>query len=610
MTDYISTLTGVQVDAALLDMAEHNSEAYAVGERNGIAVASGDATYHNNAKYYAKNASSSASTASSASSTATTKANQAATSATNAANSATAAANSATNAADSATAAEDAADRAEAIVGGQFVSYGQAQGLTDAQKEIARSNIGATPNKNLLDNWYFVGGGSQQGGNQLPINQRGQTSYSDVGYSIDRWWKTNSYGTLTLNANYITFVNNDSSNTSSLYQYIKTIPANTTVTLSAKVSNGQVVFGFWDDTEETYYTRTFTVGSSWEIVSFPRTITHSCSRIMLRTLAGKSIQIESVKLEYGGVSTLSSDITPVYSDELARCIYSKADPKDDYANTGYGRSNSNLLTNPFFTINQRGQSSYTGNMYTIDRWKTTNANSTLTVNSGYVTLSTNTSGNGFLRQLFPQEYEGTYTFSAYIRGSGAGYVALNASGSGWEVLSSTTFSNVGNDWTLVSTTFTTSDTTIGLASIRVNSGGSIDVKCAKLERGKVSTLANDTPPNYTDELKRCKSYFERIYSPNNATYGYFGMGVAYDSTHVAVIVPMYPKRGDYSMTYSGSFRLNNGGSPTITNIALTGSRMSNNAPIVVTSSGLTTGGAYMLQANNDNTAHIDISCEY
>ena len=40
---------------------------------------------------------------------------------------------------------------------------------------------------NLLDNWYFVGGGSQQGGKQFPINQRGQTSYSGIGYTIDRW---------------------------------------------------------------------------------------------------------------------------------------------------------------------------------------------------------------------------------------------------------------------------------------------------------------------------------------------------------------------------------------------------------------------------------------
>ncbi|HIR57125.1 MAG TPA: collagen-like protein [Candidatus Gallacutalibacter pullicola] len=42
-------------------------------------------------------------------------------------------------------------------------------------------------NPNLLDNWYFVGGGSQQGGGQFPINQRGQTSYTGEVYGIDRW---------------------------------------------------------------------------------------------------------------------------------------------------------------------------------------------------------------------------------------------------------------------------------------------------------------------------------------------------------------------------------------------------------------------------------------
>lgn len=45
-----------------------------------------------------------------------------------------------------------------------------------------------THNENLLDNWYFVGGGSQQGGGQFPINQRGQTSYSGTNQNaIDRW---------------------------------------------------------------------------------------------------------------------------------------------------------------------------------------------------------------------------------------------------------------------------------------------------------------------------------------------------------------------------------------------------------------------------------------
>ena len=56
MADYVSSLNGSQMDQALLDMAEHTSEAYAVGERNGVPVDSSDVTYHNNARYYAQQA--------------------------------------------------------------------------------------------------------------------------------------------------------------------------------------------------------------------------------------------------------------------------------------------------------------------------------------------------------------------------------------------------------------------------------------------------------------------------------------------------------------------------------------------------------------------------
>lgn len=45
-------------------------------------------------------------------------------------------------------------------------------------------------NKNLLDNSLFVGGGSQQGGGQFPINQRGETEYTTAGCTIDRWKNT------------------------------------------------------------------------------------------------------------------------------------------------------------------------------------------------------------------------------------------------------------------------------------------------------------------------------------------------------------------------------------------------------------------------------------
>lgn len=50
---------------------------------------------------------------------------------------------------------------------------------------------GKASNPNLLDNWYFIGGGSQQGGGQFPINQRGETEYTTPGHTIDRWVITN-----------------------------------------------------------------------------------------------------------------------------------------------------------------------------------------------------------------------------------------------------------------------------------------------------------------------------------------------------------------------------------------------------------------------------------
>lgn len=49
--------------ASSVGQLKEDSEAYAVGTRDGVPVTSGDATYHNNAKYYANAASGSASTA-------------------------------------------------------------------------------------------------------------------------------------------------------------------------------------------------------------------------------------------------------------------------------------------------------------------------------------------------------------------------------------------------------------------------------------------------------------------------------------------------------------------------------------------------------------------
>lgn len=132
--------------------------------------------------------------------------------------------------------AEQAAKDAEAIVGGDFIPNSQkgvpngvaslnAQGKLKAEQKpvYTADEIGAVPqtrtinkkplstdvtltgedikvtgsdettihtrlseitNPNLLDNWYFVGGGET---GQFPINQRGRTEYTGDVYGIDRW---------------------------------------------------------------------------------------------------------------------------------------------------------------------------------------------------------------------------------------------------------------------------------------------------------------------------------------------------------------------------------------------------------------------------------------
>lgn len=76
------------------------------------------------------------------------------------------------------------------VAGASAYMQAVAGGYTGTQAEF-EAQIAKQPiviNQNLLDNWYFVGGGSQQGGGQFPINQHGQTSYSgNAAKTIDGW---------------------------------------------------------------------------------------------------------------------------------------------------------------------------------------------------------------------------------------------------------------------------------------------------------------------------------------------------------------------------------------------------------------------------------------
>lgn len=170
---------------------------------------------------------------------------------------------------------------------------------------------------NILDNANFVGGGSQQGGGQLPINQRGQVSYIGAhNYAIDRWWL--EYNTnLAINADCIT-LSGDWALSQTLHQKVSG-----TVTYSAlvKAVAGEAILSFDG-------INIFTVNNSeWQVKSFTTTVTDMTSIMVSIHGSQNSLYIKAVKLELGPDQTLAHQENgawvlneiPNYQQELAKC---------------------------------------------------------------------------------------------------------------------------------------------------------------------------------------------------------------------------------------------------------------------------------------------------
>ena len=165
-------------------------------------------------------------------------------------------------------------------------------------------------------------------------------------------------------------------------------------------------------------------------------------------------------------------------------------------------SGDNLLINPWFQINQRGQSSYSVANYTIDRWRTNDANISVNINSGYITVS----NNGAVERHFLQQLEfmvpGDYTVSLLLANGDILSESLNvndsvAGGSGGSSTKSLTAGlkvQIGD--------FSSKPA----FKLLIAPGYSFNIVAIKLELGSVSTLANDPPADYGEQLALCQRY--------------------------------------------------------------------------------------------------------
>lgn len=166
-------------------------------------------------------------------------------------------------------------------------------------------------------------------------------------------------------------------------------------------------------------------------------------------------------------------------------------------------------------MNQRGENSYTGFEYTVDRWLN-DQNATVNIVSNGITIT----GNLWQRlenELYEQLISKTCTLSVLL-----------ADGTIYQASGSVTSSNgiyitIDNDDVYCTFQKDSSYTFIDLWS---KVGANITFRAVKLEIGTISTLSMDAPPNYATELLKCQRYFVRY---DNNTYDICLVGASYNT---------------------------------------------------------------------------------
>ena len=252
----------------------------------------------------------------------------------------------------------------------------------------------------------------------------------------------------------------------------------------------------------------------------------------------------------GGTVISSTTIYP-----MIRLASDKDDTYQPYAMTNremtpyvQAISNPNLLDNPWFTINQRGFSSKNDNGFTVDRWQVLQAAGTISLVNGAINIEPTVSGTVF---LWGQTIE-----DAHSKFAGKPFTLSVMLSDG--TIKSTSFiypTDAPSDRQIVNLNlgsthyFELYEYSSGHARVGYyNYNGdlptnAITIKAVKLELGSVSTLAQDTAPNYQQELAKCQRYFYR----HKGAYEYVGYFNTATNFRANLALPV-PMRAIPSMT--------------------------------------------------------------
>lgn len=277
---------------------------------------------------------------------------------------------------------------------------------------------------------------------------------------------------------------------------------------------------------------------------------------------------------------------------------------DDAVDYALANSNRNLLDNPWFTVNQRNFTSSTGvnNIYSVDRWYIARGTGTISKTSNGITIN----GVGASRETtFQQMIDcGDLTGRTVALSVNDGGTIRQITGI---VPARTTSNNIFIRFTLrdgVSAflyAMATSSAYAYMLQFQVNAGYTLNLLSAKVELGSYSTLANDVPPDYGEELRKCQYYFRRV---QGDVYLCSGM-IINDSSVVFPFPFVMYKNPNVSKTGVISC-VSNGGVLSITAIQSVG-RATNAIQVRFTTSGATPYAAALLTPQNGG--YIDFSAD-
>ena len=210
----------------------------------------------------------------------------------------------------------------------------------------------------------------------------------------------------------------------------------------------------------------------------------------------------TLQTNYSGDLTINVDTSALLSqDDIADDLVTADATMALSANMGKKLadhlSHENLLDNPWFTVNQRGQASYsTPGDYTADRWYMPFGGLTVGISSSGATLTA--TGDTVLDQKFEtDELKGKTVTLSIMHFDGTieqGTVQFPSTAGTTPVVITGGELQAGVD-------------TYGNCYFRIYiaTGNTITARAIKLELGSVSTLANDVEPDYALELAKCRA---------------------------------------------------------------------------------------------------------